>query len=506
MTNFQFAWPKGDHLEKQNVLLNAFLIGVWFWLYYPLVEYFQIIFTREDFRTNQIIFVGLLILVGQRIYHSQTAVSLDALPKLRPFPLSLIIGASISYLLIERFLNINTLSATLFGLGTYGLIGLWLEPEKWRKGVPVALLFIATLPFGEHMQTFIGYPMRILTAQIVQKGLLAAGVASVGIDTILVFENGVSHIDLPCSGVRSLWTGGVFLLAATWLENRRMNAWWWATAVLFVVALFLANLSRVGLLIITGEVMGWRFLAEMIHVPLGILGFVVACSLAIGLLRLQNKFQTQSDTSQKSQTVAQSRADVLSKKQLMILIGMLAFFALIYTPRPQTGLTHHTESWQFTEGLEIENLPLTAVENEWLTKDGAESAERYRFRMGDLSGSMILISSKTWRAHHRPERCFEVYGLTLNDSSTHLVSHSQPIRMVSLGNGPKQDLYTASYWFQSDTQTTDDYGTRIWSDLALERDRWVLVSIVFDATVDPNSDEVTAFYETMHATVDNYLQ
>jgi exosortase O len=119
------------------------------------------------------------------------------------------------YLVVERYLDINTLSACLFGLATYGLLGLWPEPRHWRQGLPAALLLIGALPFGEHMQTFVGFPMRILTAAIVRDGLAAAGVASVGLDTILVLENGVSQVDLPCSGVRSLWTGGLFLIAAT---------------------------------------------------------------------------------------------------------------------------------------------------------------------------------------------------------------------------------------------------------------------------------------------------
>jgi exosortase O len=105
--------------------------------------------------------------------------------------------------------DINTLSATLFGLATYGLLGLWLEPQRWRRGLPAALLLVGVLPFGEHLQTFVGYPVRILTAALVQKGLAAAGAHSVGMETILVFENGVSQVDIPCSGVKSLWTGPV---------------------------------------------------------------------------------------------------------------------------------------------------------------------------------------------------------------------------------------------------------------------------------------------------------
>jgi exosortase O len=184
--------------------------------------------------------------------------------------LGLALSGSILYLICERFLDVNTLSATLFGLASYGLLGLWLWPLSWRQGLPAALLLIGALPFGEHMQTFVGYPLRIFTAALVRDGLAAAGVTSIGIDTILVFENGVSQVDLPCSGVKSLWTGMLFLLAATWLERRPLNLRWLLLALGFAVLLIIANLMRVGILAAVGPVAGWPLLAEMLHVPLSV--------------------------------------------------------------------------------------------------------------------------------------------------------------------------------------------------------------------------------------------
>ncbi len=61
-------------------------------------------------------------------------------------------------------------------------------------------------------------------------------------------------------------------------------------------------------------------------------------------------------------------------------------------------------------------------------------------------------------------------------------------------------MLSASYWFQSAERTTDDYGTRIWSDLSPQRERWVLVSILFDGVVDPNSEDVASLYEALHVT------
>jgi exosortase O len=478
--------------DRLQLGLNLAIIAAWLWLYWPLYDYLTIIFSQEEFRTNQLLLLGIVALIVQRIYQAGVRLRFDAAPRLAPLPLMLLLGGSLLFLLAERFLNVNTLSTSLFGLASYGLLGLWLSPARWRQGLPAALLLIGTLPFGDHLQTFVGYPLRILTAAIVRDGLAALGVAAVGIDTILVFENGVSQVDLPCSGVKSLWTGALFLLAATWVEQRPFNRRWWGTAVLFALLLFLANLARVAMLVGVGEVLGWRLLAEMLHVPLGVLGFVAACAAAVWLLR-----RTPAFISQQSPYIIHHSPTWLAPALLITI----ALMALAYTPRPQTGLSQAAPDWSFPAGLHIEPLPLKPDELAWLTRDGADSAGRYRFAWGEVSGSMILITSHTWRAHHRPERCFEVYGLSLEESHTYLVGSDFPLRQVSLGSSSDPAQYAAAYWFQSATQTTDDYATRIWADLSLERQRWVLVSILFDENVDPQRPDVQSFYLALHRAV-----
>ena len=499
-------------LERTQLVFNLLIAAAWLWLYWPLTDYLGIIFSREDFRTNQIILAGVVILIALQVHKTGLQLHLEAPPQYRPLPLALALGGSALYLLVERFLDVNTLAASLFAVASYGLLGLWLAPGRWRQGLPAALLLIGTLPFGAHLQTFVGYPMRIVTAALVRDGLAAAGVTAVGIDTILVFENGISQVDLPCSGVQSLWTGALFLLAATWIERRPLNRRWLATAFLFASLLFIANLARVAVLVTVGEVMGWHLAAEMLHVPLGVLGFAAACAAAVWLLRTAGEIRDwrpvlsegpESTLSPRREEgleipVAQSP---ISNLQSLLLVAVIAVMALLYTPRPQTGLTQAPPGWDFPAGLSVEPLPLKPDEYEWLTREGAESADRLRFEWRGLSGSMILITSRTWRAHHRPERCFEVYGLSLDDSRTHLVTPTLPVRLVALGDGDRRALLSAGYWFQAAGRTTDDYATRIWADLAPRRQRWVLVSVLFDSVVDPHDEDVQLFYLALHDAV-----
>jgi exosortase O len=504
--NFSLA-PFSLHLRAHALQLawNGVIVGLWLWLYRAMFEYLGVIALREDFRTNQLVLVGILALIVWQIRAGQFHVQFYAAPRAYPLPLALAVGGSILYLVAERVLDINTLSATLFGIASYGLIGLWMSPRSWREGLPAALLLIGVLPFGEHMQTFIGYPMRVLTAELVRDGLAAFQVTSAGVDTILVLENGVSQIDLPCSGVKSLWTGALFFLAVTWLERRSLNLRWILAAIVFVSLLFVVNGIRVAALVVTAHVWNVPIVAEMLHVPLGVMGFVGACAVAVGLLRWKNN-----TTDERSVFPTQAAAFSFPQFSLALCI-VLGIMGLLYAPRPETGLSQNAPAWSFPAALHTQPLPLKPDEIMWLIRDGAESATRLRFEWSStlgssISGSMILVPSRTWRAHHRPERCFEVFGLQLNDSRAQLINPNFPLRAVTLRD-PKSDVrLNAAYWFQSATRTTDDYGTRIWSDTVSSSERWVLVSILFDERVDANDPRVTSLYTALHASVAQQLQ
>ncbi len=486
-----------------RMIANAAIAALWLWLYWPVFDYLAIIFSREDFRTNQLMLAGVVALIVIQARKERVRLRIDT-PQLFPPALILALGGSALYLLVERFLDVNTISASLFGLASYGLLGLWMQPRRWRQGLPAVLLLIGCLPFGEHMQTFVGYPMRTLTAAIVRDGLSAAGVASIGVDTILVFENGVSQVDIPCSGVKSLWTGMLFLVAATWIERRKLNLRWLLIALALGGLLFVANVARVGVLVAVGQVAGWRLAAEMLHVPLGVLGFVAVCAAAVALLRLQRPIPQ--DT---------ARSTLVRPAWLPpVLAAAILVMALAYTPRPQTGLAQPSTTWEFPANLVTTPETLTPDEIEWLTRDGAESANRLRFEWRGvdgsndqaLTGAMILISSTTWRAQHRPERCFEVYGLPLQDSRTHLVAVDFPVRFVSLGHDDDISLWSATYWFQSADHITDDYATRMWADLTPQRERWVLVTVLFDGARDPHAPDVQAFYVALRDAVAHNLE
>ncbi len=114
---------------------------------------------------------------------------------------------------------------------------------------------------------------------------------------------------------------------------------------------------------------------------------------------------------------------------------------------------------------------------------------------------MLFVTSDSWRAHHRPERCFEVYGLTVQDAGTYLVAPDYPLRLLSLTDGKQQALYSAAYWFQAADQVTEDYATRIWADLSPGRRPWVLVTVLFDDPDAFRDPDALAFYSEVRQAV-----
>ena len=486
------------------ISLNAVLLALWLWLFRPIYPYLTTIFTRQEFRTNQIILLAVLALIGMQVRKGSFRPNPRALPRLYlPALLLALVGAA-AFIAARHKLDINTLSATLFGLATYGFIGLWLRPAYWRRGLPAALLLVGALPFGEHLDTFVGYPLRIATAGLVSRGLASLHVYNPGVDAILVFENGISQVDSPCSGVKSLWTGGLFFLAATWIEARPVNRRWLLAAIAFAFLLLAANLARVTLLVCVGQVLNLRLLAEMLHVPLGVIGFLAACLIGLLLLRWAG---SSSQPILRHSGSAQLDPVYPSPFWLApsLALALLAL-ALLYAPPPAPVSASTPPVWQLPAGLASNEWPLTPTEWAWLTQDSrGVSASRWQFEWRGLRGSLLFVDSVDWRAHHRPERCFTVYGLEVQTSQPDLVAPNFPVRLLTLGLSNQPSVYSAAYWLQSVDQVTQDYAARIWDDLAPQPQPWVLITVLFDEPTDLQSTDARALFDALRQSIQSSL-
>jgi exosortase O len=508
----KFLQPWSDQQSHQFAIIksviNLVLLVLWAWLYWPVFQYLAVLFTREEFRTNQIV---LLVVAGLLVYRARRLglrFEPDAKPRLFWPGLALASGSSTAYLLVERYLDINTLSAVLFGLASYGLLGLWLSSSRWKRGIPAMLLLIGVLPFGEHLETFAGYPLRTFTAGLVRDALSGLGYHSVGVDTILVFESGISQVDIPCSGVKSLWTGALFLLAATWIENRQIGLRWLMVGLATGLLLFSSNLVRVAVLALVGPGLGWMLLARMLHIPLGVLGFLAVCAVTLYLLKRVPETPQALPSVEAAQSIGRNEKPVWLAP---VVVFCVLVMALAYSPRAanQQVLAGGPPVWRFPAELTVQPAPLSPREQEWIRQGGAETADRLSFQWlspeQPVTGTLMFLTSQSWRGQHNPERCFEVFGLTVKESYTYLVSAEFSLRYLSLAYGEAPDRLSAAYWLQSKDQTTEDFGKRIWADLSPNRERWVLVTVLFDRLRLPQSADLAQFFTAIHASVNRSL-
>ena len=112
-----------------------------------------------------------------------------------------------------------------------------------------------------------------------------------------------------------------------------------------------------------------------------------------------------------------------------------------------------------------------------------------------------MVASKSWQAHHPPELCFLGNGFKVDNMESQLISDSINARWLSLQDGE----LSATYWFQSDRETTDDFISRIWEHITHRNKTWVLISILFDESENPNSTEIQNFANTIYQTIDRGL-
>ena len=116
-----------------------------------------------------------------------------------------------------------------------------------------------------------------------------------------------------------------------------------------------------------------------------------------------------------------------------------------------------------------------------------------------MSGSLLVVETETFRAHHLPDRCLTGAGLTIEDRQTELVEPGFPLKRIAF----RGHSGSAAYWFQSPTQITEDYSARVWADLFGGERQWVLVSVLFEGP--SNGPSQKEFFLLIHDAIDASL-
>ncbi len=449
-----------------------------------------------------------------------------ATPVLRSYPLLLMVGSAVSAIALQWLVDIKQLTVLLFLLSTYGLCGLFLAPSVWRKGLPLACVVACAVPFSSQFGTGLGMPARILTAHAVEHLLSAWHVAVISSYDIIIMENGAAHVDVPCSGLKSLWTGTLFLLAATWLENRKLGARWLLICFSNLVFLISANIARVLVLVVVTHILKQPQFAQMLHIPLGLIGLGCACALSWVILQTvprngeqRNRGDSASPLERgkiggqggKGEDCLVSSASELARDShrptslsgqalLLVFVVALALISQLHPPQEEQPLSVASLHWP--EQMASERIPLTATEHSFFDNYPYLVPEKRRFVLGDVSGSILVVANTTLDTYHPPELCLLGTGLKVDRMERKRITPAVQARWLSVGDGK----LSATYWFQSPKQTTDDFLSRFWSDVTRRQKNWVLVSVLFDRSLSADSPEIRGFVTAMHDAIDHSLK
>ncbi len=419
---------------------------------------------------------------------------IEIAPGLHRYPLLLIFGCSVATISTQWLVSLAQLPVGLFLLGSYGLLGLWIAPAGWRRGLPVAVAIACLLPFGVQFSTGVGTPARIFTAQIVEWILHSWQISAISAGDVIVLDTGVAYVDLPCSGLKSMWTGTLFLLAATWLEGRQIGLRWLGVGIANLLLLAIANTGRVLILTVLTYVFNQTAWAEILHVPLGLSGFVMASLLTWGLLRWVPKAGIQSSPQQLEMTPIR-----LNWRPLVGLAGLLLALSIVPVPQPDRAIAAvDLAKFQWSAPMQAQPLALNPQEQQFFANYPGVTARKQQFQAGELTGTAVMVASPTWQAHHSPEVCLAAIGYKIAPMVQRIVTPAVTARWLSLDGGTK----SAVYWFQSATRTTDDFNSRFWDDVFHRESRWTMVSVVFDLAIDRDAPAVTEFINQTHAAID----
>ena len=473
----------------QGILAACAIAGSWLYLNRSVLNWLAQTLQEISVFNGLMLVAGGLLLLGLGVHYRQQ-IQFSA-PTLRPVPLALMLGCGVGAIATRWLLALEQLPVVLFVLGTYGMVGLCLSPATWRKGLPIGAAIACLFPFGVQFSTGLGAPARVLTSHIVEFVLKLWHVPAVSTEDIILLDTGVAYVDSPCSGLKSMWTGTLFLLAATWLEGRQMGMRWLLVGLANLGLLAIANTARIITLVVLTHVLHQPDLSEIMHVPLGLMGFVVASLMTWGFLRW---IPHQRSVVYSEGVLEKKQSHRSTLKAASIIIASI--LALTFIPHPQvvTTPTLDLSKIQWSVSIQTHPVELNRYEQKFFADYPGVTTQKQRFQFQGLTGSVVMVASPTWQAHHAPELCLTAFGHHIDQMVGQALTPEVTGRWLTLDNGQK----TSTYWFQSATRTTDDFFVRFWGEVFRKDTNWTLVSIVFNQAHSADEPAVQSFLTLVH--------
>jgi exosortase O len=405
-------------------------------------------------------------------------------------PFLITLSALVVLTLNRALWDLNIIRAFASSLLTLSLTGSYLRPDEFRRSLPLGFFLCALVPLEKHVETFIGFPLRYLTAEGARLILQQLHFTVSGAATILVLENAASSVDAVCSGVKTIWAGLLFFLLLSYAKGSRVSLRWLGAGTVTLVLLIAANFLRVFILSFVALVVKHNGLFTLLHLPLGAFGFVSVCLVASRLLQRTEVLSAMGMAARKW------HAPTAAACALLISLG--AAFALQTGNRRELPITTpKAPEVVFPAAMAMTPLPMTQKEILFFAQNGGAEVGKWRFSVKvqpHLSGELILSSSRSWAAQHDPKQCLLGSGFLVKGQKTVLLDPQFPVKVLEL-----QPDHRFVYWFQSADFITEEFSHRFWDGL-LRRNEWTLVAVLFDdAHVDIATQET--WFQTIRAAV-----
>lgn len=403
---------------------------------------------------------------------------------------------TVLYLLNEAMMGMRSLSALLFVAYLYGLAGHFVTKRWWQSMFLPMLLTLLILPFEHYLDVYLGFPLRLLSAEWAGSVLSFAHIPTLSTESILMIDNRAAIVDLDCSGINSLWIGSIFYLLLTWIERYKITPYWLFIGLLLLLLLVIANVFRIVILVFLDLVLHLPELAAVLHQFLGLLGFVIACGIAWGLLHYFAPISNTVTAGLKHHKTPPSSHPLIPASAILSLILV---FALLYQPMAKQPINKTTHYIQLPAHYQSKEAALSVQERDFFANNHAQ-IQKLSFTLQTannnkrLSGSMIFVWSRYWKTQHVPENCYLGQGFSITEKGVWQLAKQTHIRFLAL-NRPQQTesehsttmAQTGLYWFQSAHKRTPDYSSRVMDGLFNRDDEWVMVSILWDEAISMDS-------------------
>ncbi|MBW2700577.1 MAG: exosortase T [Deltaproteobacteria bacterium] len=310
-------------------------------------------------------------------------------------------------LLAIRGIGALALVADLAAIGL--LLGLGRRP--WALN-PWALagLFAFSLPVELWLQRILGYPLRLLSAEI-SYGLLSPFVPELKLQgTLLLTGSTGLAVDLPCSGAQGLMMLSALTLGLLCRRKASFSRLLLLVPLLTTGAL-LSNSLRI-LFLFLGQRLDWAIFTEPLHSALGLLALSAG---ALFVLLPLSRFAPRKPKKDLCSSRPRATRHLLLRRSLAAL-GFTAVAALVASapahPIDTSGKVAKFEIPRVLAAWRGQDMPLSPIETHYFAHYGGQATKRL-YRDSFSGGSMTLILVRTTsplRHLHGPERCLAGAG------------------------------------------------------------------------------------------------